>query len=233
MKFGGAPSPQRAAAAASCSDSHAPRGSDHRRDLLGARDQAPDALPVVQRPAGEDRAAGSTRDVNEIFAEKLAETAIQGLRALAEVATTPVDEPLDWATRLEAIRLIVERAIPPACSRIQPLQRTRAGRSRTRSSATLTRQVATAWPCGSCEAGLDVRRVASCVRQYLPERTLGPFHSQRRLTRVSQPTAVTVAWITVPGSFSCHRTNPLRRSASSPGSVACPHWKLSRGPGSW
>ena len=52
-------------------------------------------------------------NVNEIFAEKLAETAVQGLTALAEVATTPVDEPLDWATKLEAIRLIVERAIPP------------------------------------------------------------------------------------------------------------------------
>jgi hypothetical protein len=51
--------------------------------------------------------------VNEIFAEKLAETAVQGLTALAEAATAPVDEPLDWATKLEAIRLIVERAIPP------------------------------------------------------------------------------------------------------------------------
>ena len=41
-------------------------------------------------------------NVNEIFAEKLAETAVQGMTALAEVATTPVDEPLDWATKLEA-----------------------------------------------------------------------------------------------------------------------------------
>jgi hypothetical protein len=51
--------------------------------------------------------------INQLFAEKLAETAVQGLTALAEVATAPVNEPLDWRTKLEAIRLIVERAIPP------------------------------------------------------------------------------------------------------------------------
>jgi hypothetical protein len=51
--------------------------------------------------------------VNEIFAEKLAETAVQGLTALAEVATAPANEPLDWPTKLAAIRLIVESAIPP------------------------------------------------------------------------------------------------------------------------
>jgi hypothetical protein len=51
--------------------------------------------------------------INEIFAEKLAETAVRGLTALADVAATPVHEPLDWKTKLEAVRLIVDRTVPP------------------------------------------------------------------------------------------------------------------------
>ena len=51
--------------------------------------------------------------INEVFAQKLAETAVSGLTALAEIASTPVGNPLDWTTKLHAVRLILEKTVPP------------------------------------------------------------------------------------------------------------------------
>jgi len=51
--------------------------------------------------------------VNELFAQQLAEAAARGLRSLGEMASTSVEEPLDWRTKLDAIRLILESTNAP------------------------------------------------------------------------------------------------------------------------
>lgn len=80
-----------------------------------------DALEIQARtlyiwfsdPLVKDELDRHLAQINELFAERIAGVAMQGLSAVADIAAAPVDEPVSWETKLEAIRMILERLVPP------------------------------------------------------------------------------------------------------------------------